>query len=36
MFGSHDRHRKWLLKNGTATTAQVIEVRGQLTETHHG
>jgi hypothetical protein len=36
MFGSHDRHRKWLLKNGTATTAEIIEVRGQLTETHHG
>lgn len=36
MFGSHERHRKWLLKNGTAATAQIIEVRGQLTETHHG
>jgi hypothetical protein len=36
MFGSHDRHRKWLLKNGIAATAEIIEVRGQLTETHHG
>jgi hypothetical protein len=36
MFGSHDRHRKWLLKSGTAATAEIIEVRGQLTETHHG
>lgn len=36
MFGNHERHRKWLLKNGTATTADIIEVRGQATETHHG
>jgi hypothetical protein len=36
MFGSHERHRKWLLKNGTAATAEVIEVRGQATEAHHG
>jgi len=36
MFGNHDRHRKWLLKNGTAATAEVIEVRGQLTEARHG
>jgi hypothetical protein len=36
MFGSHERHRKWLLKSGTAATAEIIEVRGQLTETHHG
>jgi hypothetical protein len=36
MFGSHERHRKWLLKNGTPATAEIIEVRGQLTESHHG
>src|SRR5260370_33905867 len=36
MFGSHERHRKWLMKYGTAAPAEILGVRARFPESRHG